>query len=78
MSTFCGEFSGGSQEKFSIQTTLPCISVTLKNGSSAIEELDVDAYGNIRNWPTDFFGDEMGELADMTVAAMERQKAGRQ
>jgi len=49
----------------------------LENGSSAIEELDVDAYGNIRNWPTDFFGDEMGELADMTVAAMERQKAGR-
>ena len=50
----------------------------LENGSSAIEELDVDAYGNIRNWPTDFFGDEMGELADMTVAAMERQKAGSQ
>jgi predicted ATPase len=50
----------------------------LENGSSAIEELDVDPYGNIRNWPVDFFGDEMGELGDMTVAAMERQKAGRQ
>lgn len=50
----------------------------VENGSSAIEELDVDAYGNIKNWPTDFFGDEMGELADMTVAAMERQKAGSQ
>ncbi len=50
----------------------------LENGSSAIEKLDVDAYGNIRNWPADFFGDEIGELADMTVAAMERQKAGRQ
>jgi predicted ATPase len=49
----------------------------LENGTSAIEELDVDSYGNIRNWPKDFFGDEMGELADMTVAAMERQKAGR-
>jgi predicted ATPase len=50
----------------------------VENGSSTVEELDVDAYGNIRNWPADFFGDEMGELADMTVAAMERQKAGRQ
>ena len=49
----------------------------LENGTSAIETLDVDAYGNIRNWPENFFGDEMGELADMTVAAMERQKAGR-
>ncbi len=50
----------------------------LENGTSAIEKLDVDAYGYIWNWPKDFFGDEMGELADMTVAAMERQKAGRQ
>ena len=50
----------------------------VENGSSAVEALDVDAYGNIRNWPKDFFGDEMGELADMTVAAMERQKAGPQ
>jgi hypothetical protein len=49
----------------------------LENGTSAIEKLDVDAYGNIRNWPKNFFGDEIGELADMTVAAMERQKAGR-
>ena len=45
---------------------------------SAVENLDVDPYGNIRNWPKDFFGDEMGELADMMEAAMERQKAGRQ
>jgi len=49
----------------------------LENGTSAIEKLDVDDYGNIRDWPKDFFGDEMGELADMTIAAMERQKAGR-
>lgn len=49
----------------------------LENGTSAVEELEVDSCGNIRNWPKDFFGDEMGELADMTVAAMERQKAGR-
>jgi hypothetical protein len=50
----------------------------LENGTSAIEKLDINAYGDIRNWPKNFFGDEMGELADMTVAAIERQKAGRQ
>jgi predicted ATPase len=49
----------------------------IENGSSAVKALDVDTYGNIKNWPKDFFGDEIGELGDMTVAAMERQKAGR-
>jgi len=48
----------------------------LENGTSAIEELDVNTYGYITNWPKNFFGDEMGELGDMTIAAMERQKAG--
>ncbi len=48
----------------------------LENGTSAIEKLDVNAYGYITNWPKNFFGDEMGELGDMTIAAMERQKAG--
>jgi predicted ATPase len=49
---------------------------SFESGASAIKELEVDSYGNIKNWPKHFFGDEMGELADMTVAAMERQKAG--
>jgi hypothetical protein len=49
---------------------------SFENGASTIEELEVDSYGNIKNWPKHFFGDEMGELADMTIAAMERQKAG--
>ncbi len=48
----------------------------LENGTSAIEKLDVNTYGYITNWPKNFFGDEMGELGDMTIAAMERQKAG--
>lgn len=44
-------------------------------GGSVIEELDVDPYGNIRNWPEDFFGDEMDDLTAMAQAAMERQTA---
>ncbi len=48
----------------------------LEDGTSAIEKLDVNTYGYITNWPKNFFGDEMGELGDMTIAAMERQKAG--
>lgn len=40
---------------------------------SIIQELKVDEYGNIANWPKDFFGDEMGDLAAMTLAGLKRQ-----
>jgi hypothetical protein len=40
---------------------------------SRIEELKLDEDGNIINWPENFFGDEMGDLAAMTEAAMKRQ-----
>jgi predicted ATPase len=44
------------------------------NGSeSELDPLDVDPYGNIRNWPKDFFGDEVGEMAAMVEAAIERR-----
>jgi predicted ATPase len=43
------------------------------HGRSEIHELKVDEYGNIANWPQDFFGDEMGDLAAMTEAAAERR-----
>jgi len=36
------------------------------NGESAIKRLEMDRYGNIRNWPQGFFGDEMDELAAMS------------
>jgi len=45
----------------------------MENGESKIEELDVDEFGNIRNWPQNFFGDEMGELVAMTEAEMKRK-----
>jgi predicted ATPase len=40
----------------------------------ALEELQLDIFGNIANWPENFFGDEMGEIAARTQAAMERRK----
>jgi predicted ATPase len=46
---------------------------SMAEGESKREELQVDAYGNINNWPTNFFGDEMGDLVAMTEAAMQRQ-----
>ena len=43
-------------------------------GVSTIEHLEMDEFGNIKNWPPNFFGDEIGDLFAMTEAQMERQK----
>lgn len=46
--------------------------VETRQGKSEIHELTVDPYGNIKNWPSDFFGDEIGDLSAMTEAAILR------
>ena len=43
-------------------------------GVSNIEQLKVDEFGNIANWPKNFFGNEMEDLFAMTKAQRERQK----
>lgn len=43
---------------------------------AALSELDVDIFGNIRNWPDKFFGDTMADAVAMTEAQMERLKKG--
>lgn len=44
-------------------------------GASSLIPLELDAFGNINNWPSGFFGDEMGDLVAMNEAAMQRQMA---
>ena len=46
-----------------------------ENGAANLTTLDVDLFGNIQNWPKDFFGDQFGEMAAMTKAALNRRKA---
>ena len=46
-----------------------------EDGVSRLEALEVDPYGNIVNWPQDFFGDQFGEIAAMSEAAMKRRQA---
>ena len=46
----------------------------IKDGTSEIEQLKVDEYGNIRNWPQDFFGDVTGELIKKTKVEMQQRK----
>lgn len=49
------------------------VCTTDAEGVSHIQRLHLDPYGNITNWPKDFFGDEMGDLLAMSEAAMKRQ-----
>lgn len=44
------------------------------DGSSRLSHLELDEFGNISNWPMDFFGDQFGEIAAMSDAALRRMK----
>ncbi len=64
-----------AEEKISVDKTALYF-CRMQNSSSTTEKLDVDLYGDIKNWPKDFFGDEMGELTAKTEAAMQRRQQG--
>lgn len=42
--------------------------------ATELEPLEVNLYGDIKNWPENFFGNEMADLTARTVAAMEQQQ----
>jgi hypothetical protein len=44
---------------------------------SNLDALRVNSFGDIENWPADFFGDEMGELAARMEAAAHREAGKR-
>ena len=46
----------------------------INDGTSEIERLKLDEYGNISNWPQNFFGDDVGDLVEKTKAEMKRRK----
>lgn len=43
---------------------------------AAMEALELDIFGEIENWPEGFFGDDLGEIAARSRAAMERMMRG--
>ena len=42
-----------------------------ENGESRLERLEVDVFGDVRNWPRDFFGDELGDVAAQARLALQ-------
>lgn len=48
-----------------------------EKGESHLIPLELDLFGNIINWPKDFFGDDMAEMAAMQKAILARRKLAR-
>ncbi|RWX51035.1 hypothetical protein VU01_12255, partial [Candidatus Electrothrix marina] len=44
-----------------------------KSGTSTITPLELNLFGEISNWPKDFFGDEFGEVAATRKAGIRRK-----
>lgn len=40
-----------------------------------LDPLRIDIFGNITNWPKNFFGDEMGDITSQAQAALKKRKA---
>lgn len=40
-------------------------------GDADLKPLEIDLYGDIKNWPENFFGDEMADVTARTLAAMQ-------
>ena len=45
----------------------------IENGAGRLVPLELDTYGNFLEWPKDFFGDPMGDIAAMQAAVMKRR-----
>ena len=49
----------------------------INDGTSEIEPLKMDEYGNVSNWPRDFFGDDAGDVVERAKAEIKRRKANK-
>lgn len=47
--------------------------VSSQRGRAQAEDLQLNEYGGIENWPNNFFGDEMGEMAAIAEASLKRK-----
>ena len=47
--------------------------VSTVGGKARASDLTLNEWGEIQNWPKDFFGDEMGEIAAITKSSLRRR-----
>lgn len=43
-------------------------------GGAVLKQLNLNLFGEIENWPKDFFGDQMGDLSARRIAALRRKQ----
>lgn len=55
------------------QTKVSAYFANVSKARAELEPLEIDLFGNIRNWPENFFGDEMGDISEQAKAAMRKR-----
>ncbi len=45
----------------------------VSKSSATLDELELDEFGNVLNWPEHFFGDEIGDIAEQAKATLKRR-----
>ncbi len=61
-----------AEEKLS-QEDVAAYFANISTTPAKLEPLQIDLFGNILNWPENFFGDEMGDTLQQAKAAMKRR-----
>ena len=46
---------------------------SVENGVASLDDLELNEWGEIQNWPNNFFGDELGELSAITISSLQRK-----
>ena len=49
---------------------------SMLNGAARLSDLNLNEWGEIQNWPENFFGDELGEIAATQIAGLKRKIGG--
>lgn len=60
-------------ENTDLQQKVSAYFANIAETPATLEALQIDIFGNIRNWPENFFGDEMGDVVAHAKAAMEKR-----
>ena len=61
-------------ENADLQQKVSAYFANIAKTPATFEALQIDIFGNIRNWPENFFGDEMGDVVAHAKAAMEKRR----
>ncbi|HQL86386.1 MAG: DUF3696 domain-containing protein [Lentisphaerae bacterium] len=55
------------------QDSVSAYFANVNKAQATLDSLQIDEYGNIQNWPENFFGDEMGDISAQALAGIEKR-----